>query len=85
MSKKAVWFSESDNDIIDFVKNSKKSFSGSIKDLIRYAIEFKKLNVILDQNGDVCIMTKINSLVPSSSQNSIETEPTKKIDGSNFI
>ncbi len=74
--KKAVWFSNSDDDILDFVANSKQSFSVTIKELIRFAIELKLKNVILDHSGNVCMLTKIQDSKPID---------TKKIDVSGFL
>ena len=58
--KKAVWFSDSDIDIINFIGNIKGSFSGNIKILIRYAIELKKRQISIDADGNLCVLSKID-------------------------
>ena len=58
--KKAVWFSDSDIDIINFIDNIKGSFSGNIKILIRYAIELKKRQISIDGDGNLCVLSRID-------------------------
>ena len=85
-TKKAVWFSSNDNDIFEFVANSKQPFSTTIKDLIRFAIELKLKNVMLDHDGNVCKLSKINC-ESNDDKSDINTNNKikKKVDVSNFI